>query len=120
MNHKVIPVLRIFDYSKAVEFYIKWLGFNIDWEHRFEENLPIYMQVSQEYIVLHLTEHHGDCCPGAKVFIECSNLRQYQQYLIDKDYKFNKPGLENAPWNALCMEVTDPFGNKLLFSESQQ
>jgi len=24
---KVIPVLRIFDYNKAIEFYIDWLGF---------------------------------------------------------------------------------------------
>jgi hypothetical protein len=24
---KVIPVLRIFDYKKAIEFYIDWLGF---------------------------------------------------------------------------------------------
>ncbi len=38
---------------------------------------------------------------------------------MNKNYKFNKPGLEKAPWNAICMEVIDPFGNKLLFSERQ-
>lgn len=30
---KVIPILRIFDYKKAIEFYIDWLGFKINWEH---------------------------------------------------------------------------------------
>lgn len=119
MNNKVIPVLRIFDFAKAKEFYIDWLGFTIDWEHRFGDNFPVYFQVSREHITLHLSEHHGDCCPGAKIFIEYSNLAEYHRFLIDKDYKFNKPGLDQAFWNALCMEVVDPFNNKLLFSEKQ-
>ena len=120
MSNKVIPILRIFDEAKTREFYIDWLGFTIDWEHRFEEDLPLYMQVSKEGIVLHLSEHHGDCCPGAKVFIEYACLKNYHQSLISKRYKYNRPGLEEAPWNAITMEVIDPFGNKLLFSEEKE
>lgn len=30
---KAIPILRIFDYKKAIEFYVDWLGFKIVWEH---------------------------------------------------------------------------------------
>lgn len=120
MSNKVIPVLRIFDYAKAVEFYISWLGFTIDWEHRFEDDLPLYMQVSKDDIVLHLSEHHGDCCPGAKVFIEYKELQAYHTLLSEKKYKYNRPGLEHAPWNAITMEVTDPFGNRLLFSEKEE
>ena len=119
MSNKVIPVLRIFDYAKAKEFYIDWLDFTIDWEHRFEKDWPLYMQVSREHVTLHLSEHYGDASPGAKVFIEFSKIAEYHHYLTNKNYKFNKPGLEKAPWNAICMEVIDPFGNKLLFSERQ-
>ncbi len=36
---KVIPVLRIFDYKNAIEFYVDWLGLTINWEHYFEEIL---------------------------------------------------------------------------------
>jgi len=117
-EHTVIPVLRIFDILKTKEFYIDWLGFAIDWEHRFGENFPLYMQVSKDNIKLHLSEHHGDCCPGAKVFIEYTgNLAGYQASLAAKDYRYFKPGLEKAPWDALTMQVTDPFGNRLLFSQ---
>ncbi|MEO6315229.1 MAG: glyoxalase superfamily protein [Chitinophagaceae bacterium] len=117
-EHRVIPLLRIFDLSKAIEFYIGWLGFSIDWEHRFGENFPVYMQVSLGNITLHLTEHHGDCCPGGKVYIEyAGELTVYYNLLQEKDYRYMKPGLEKAPWNALTMEVIDPFGNKLLFAE---
>lgn len=117
MPNKVIPMLRMFSYEKAIEFYVEWLGFTIDWEDK-PQNSPIYMQLTRDYITLHLTEHHGDCCPGSKVFIECSEgLREYHQKLINASYLYNKPGLEIAPWNALTMEVIDPFGNKLLFSQ---
>src|SRR5688572_9344011 len=97
MSNKVIPVLRIFDYAKAKEFYIDWLDFTIDWEHQFENDGPLYMQVSREHITLHLSEHYGDASPGAKVFIEFRNISEYHHYLTNKKYKFNKPGLEKAP-----------------------
>ena len=112
---KVIPILRIFDYVKTIEFYVNWLGFTIDWEHKYGENFPVYMQVSFRHITLHLSEHHGDCVPGARVYIEFSNLKAYHKELINKDYKFNKPGLGTD----MCMDVTDPFGNRLSFNEAK-
>lgn len=113
----MIPIFRIFDYKKAVEFYIDWLGFKIDWEPAPEENTPIYMQISIEGITLHLTEHHGDSTPGARVYIECTGLKEYHQKLIDKKYKYNRPGLEKSFYGTRCMEVIDPFGNRLTYNE---
>ena len=43
---QTVPILRIFDVAKAKEFYLDYLGFRADWEHRFEPGLPLYMQVS--------------------------------------------------------------------------
>lgn len=114
------PIFRIFDYNKTVEFYVNWLGFKIDWEHTLSENSPKYMQISLENIVLHLSEHHGDGTPGSRVFIEdFKNLRDFHKILTEKNYKYNKPGLEKAFWheNTLSMDVTDPFNNMLLFTE---
>jgi len=34
-----------------------------------------------------------------------------------KGYRFMRPGIEVAPWNARVMEVIDPFGNRLRFNE---
>lgn len=115
---KTIPILRIFDYKKAIEFYIDWLGFKSDWEHTFEDNMPVYMQISKDGLYLNLSEHHGDSTPGQRVFIECTGLKEYHKELIEKNYKYNKPGLEKAFYNAWSMEVIDPFGNKLTFNES--
>lgn len=115
---QIIPILRIFDVAKAKEFYVDFLGFAIDWEHRFEPTLPLYMQVSRGGCVLHLSEHYGDCCPGATVFVRMTGIEELHRELIDKQYNYLRPGIELAPWQAKCMEVTDPFGNRLRFNES--
>ncbi len=112
-----IPVLRIFDEAKAREFYIDFLGFNIDWEHRYEDDFPIYMQISKQNCHLHLTEHHGDASPGSALIFDMQGLKAYQQALLDKQYKYARPGCENTEWNTLEMTITDPFGNTLTFSE---
>ena len=78
MKH-IVPILRIFDEAKAKEFYVDYLGFNVDWEHRFEADMPLYMQVSQDEIVIHLSEHHGDCTPGAALRIETERLEELHE-----------------------------------------
>ena len=115
-----IPILRIFDYEKAKAFYIDWLGFTIDWEHYFEENTPVYMQVSGNGITLHLTEHHGDGTPGSKVFIRCMGLKEYHKILIDKKYKYNRPGLtETFPDNGLRGVIDCFLGRRISFNEEK-
>ena len=112
-----IPILRIFSVEKAMEFYVDFLGFAVDWEHRFGDNFPLYAQVSRAGIKLHLSEHHGDASPGSTVFIWMRGIAAYHQELIGKNYKYYRPGLEEAEWDARTMQVGDPFGNKLRFSE---
>ncbi|TJZ72988.1 glyoxalase superfamily protein [Chitiniphilus eburneus] len=115
--HATIPLLRIFDIAKARAFYLDYLGFTLDWEHRFEPTLPLYMQVSRGAVTLHLTEHHGDCCPGAAVFIQTTGVEALHAELIARGYAFLRPGIEQAPWGARLLKLTDPFGNRLLFNE---
>ncbi len=112
-----IPIIRIFALDKAMEFYVGFLGFSLDWEHRFGDNFPLYAQVSRSGLILYLSEHHGDSTPGAKVFIPVTGIRALHRELSEKHYAYAKPGIEEAPWGALTLEVAAPFGNKLLFNE---
>ncbi len=82
------PVLRVFDESKAKEFYVDFLGFKVEWDHRFEDGLPVYIEVSRGDVKIHLSEHHGDCCPGSAVRIETDDLVGLQEELTNKDYRF--------------------------------
>lgn len=111
------PILRIFDVPKAKEFYLQFLGFQLDWEHRFGENFPLYMQVSRAGLVLHLSEHHGDASPGANTFVSMHGIDGLQGELAGKDYVYMKPGIEALDWGRV-MTVTDPFGNRIRFCEA--
>lgn len=113
---RTTPILRIFDESKAKEFYLGFLGFTLDWEHRFGESFPLYAQVSRAGLVLHLSEHHGDASPGSTVVVIMRGVQALQKELTGKDYANMKPGIEDLPWGKV-MSVTDPFSNRIRFTE---
>ena len=110
------PILRSFDEDKAKEFYLDFLGFELDWEHRFEAGLPLYIQISRGKCVLHISEHHGDSSPGAALRIETEDLEKYHEQLIDKEYKYARPTIQEMPWGTRDMTIRDPFGNKVTFT----
>ncbi len=110
------PILRIFDIAKAKEFYLDYLGFTLDWEHRFGDNFPLYCQVSRSGLTLHLSEHSGDASPGARVFVRIQGIDALHKELHAKDYRFMKPGIEVQPWGREVM-VIDPFSNRISFCE---
>ena len=113
--HAPVPILRIFDEAKAREFYVGWLGFAVEFEHRFEADTPIYMGIALGDCRIHLSEHHGDGAPGARIRICVDELEAYHQALTAKQYKYYRPGLQDQEWGTREMTVQDGFGNKLVF-----
>jgi catechol 2,3-dioxygenase-like lactoylglutathione lyase family enzyme len=112
-RHSDLPDLSI---EKAREFYVDFLAFALDWEHRFAPEFPLYMQVSREGLVLHLSEHYGDATPGSTVFVEMADLDGFHAEITAKAYRYMRPDIEDVPWGRQ-MTVTDPFGNRLRFNE---
>lgn len=116
---RTVPILRSYDEAKAREFYVDWLGFAVDWEHRFEPGAPLYMQVSRAGICFHISEHHGDGVPGSHVRVEIKGLRAFHAELTAKRYRNNRPGLETPEWGGLEMTVIDPVNNRITFAENE-
>ncbi len=114
---KTAPVLRIYSLDKAREFYLDFLGCKVDWEHRFAPDAPIYLQVSRGNLSLHLSEHHGDGTPGSHVYIYMTGVRALHQELNGKNYRHNRPGLQQQDWGMLELAVVDPFNNRIVFGE---
>ena len=114
---KTIPLLRIFDPVRAREFYVDFLGFAVDWEHRFDEGSPVYMQVSRGDLLFHLTGHHGDCCPGSTVFVWMTGIEEFHREITSKGYTHMRPGIETTFYGSRSVEVIDPFGNRIRFNE---
>lgn len=112
-----IPIFRIFDLAVAEQFYCGFLGFTKDWEHRFEEDFPCYMQISRAGCILHLSEHYGDSTPGGAIRIEVSDINSLHKELLDQKYKYARPGIETQEWGAREVRISDPFGNRIVFYE---
>jgi hypothetical protein len=53
---RAIPILRIFDIAKAREFYLDYLGFSVEFEHRFHDDAPLFMGVVRDGLALFLSE----------------------------------------------------------------
>jgi catechol 2,3-dioxygenase-like lactoylglutathione lyase family enzyme len=114
---RAVPTFRIFSLEKAREFYVDFLGFSVDWEHRFEPDAPVYMQVSRATLAFHLSEHHGDGTPGSHVYVYMSGVADLHRELTDKKYRHNRPGLEQQEWGMTEVSVIDPFNNRITFGE---
>lgn len=113
---QAVPIVRIFDLAKAEEYYFGFLGFTLDWDHRYGDNFPIYMQVSRGGLRLHLSEHAGDATPGGNMCVYMTGIRAFHAELTEKNYRFMKPGLETSG-DRLEVTVTDPFNNHIRFME---
>jgi hypothetical protein len=113
----VVPVLRIFDISKSDEFYQGFLGFSVDWDHRLDANAPLYRQISRGSLILHLSEHHGDGNPGARIRVMMQGVEVFHREISSKNYRYMRPGLETTPWGTIETGVIDPFGNLIRFCQ---
>ncbi len=118
-NYKLkgVPTFRITNYKKAIEFYIDLLGFSIDWEHRFGKTEPVYMQISKNGLVLHLSENKR-YKTGVIIFVETKGIEKFHDSILNRKSKNQIPDILTTNWKTKQMEIEDPFGNLLRFNES--
>ena len=114
---KGIPTFRILDYDVAMEYYQQGLGFVVNWEHRFGEDTPVYMQISKDGLILHLSENERFKV-GAIVFVESKGLNELHKSLNERNIIDLFSDLETTNWGTLQLELRDPFGNLLRFNEN--
>ena len=109
---RVVPALRITDYARSKTFYTEGLGFTIDWEHRFEPHLPVFMEVSRDGMSFYLTEHSGDCQVGGLIHLMVSDVDSWYEELQQKGVVVKEPPSESLE-GVRDMTVVDPDGNQI-------
>ncbi|MYW05215.1 glyoxalase superfamily protein [Streptomyces sp. SID3343] len=103
MNEQAIPILRVSDATESVTWYAR-LGFTKQWEHRFEPDLPAFVEIARGEVRLFLSEHTGDAGPNTLIYLRIHNIDEVAK-------EFTTP-VEQAPW-AKEVHLTDPDGNRL-------
>ena len=109
---RVMPTLRITSYARSKGFYVEGLGFQVDWEHRFEPNFPVFMQVSREGLAFFLTEHKGDCPAGGLVHLYVPDVDAWYVEFQQRGVQVQEPPSQTLQ-GLRDMTVIDPDGNKL-------
>ena len=110
MPEELIPIFHVKDGYETAKWYAR-LGFEVEGEHRFAPNLPLYLFIRRGNIRLHLSEHKGDAKPGTLVYF----------YVHDVDVISEEFGAKvvNQPW-AREVKLTDPDGNRLRIGERKE
>ena len=110
------PILRSFDERRARRFYVDFLGFEVEFEHRFEPDAPLYMGLRKDECRIHLSEHYGDGTPGSGLRIQVDDVRAYAKWLRAKNFENSRPGEPQLQeWGAWEITIADPSGNRLTF-----
>jgi catechol 2,3-dioxygenase-like lactoylglutathione lyase family enzyme len=110
------PILRSFDERRARRFYVDFLGFEVEFEHRFEPGAPLYMGLRNGACRLHLSEHYGDGTPGSGLRIPVDDVRAFAKTLREKNFENSRPGEPQLQeWGAWEITIPDPAGNRLTF-----
>ena len=103
------------NWKRTRTFYVDGLGFEVDWEHRFEPGFPVFAQVTRDGLSLFLTEHTGDCQVGGAAYLVVDDVDALHREIGARGIKPAEPP-GDTEWHAPEMTVVDPDGNKLRFS----
>jgi catechol 2,3-dioxygenase-like lactoylglutathione lyase family enzyme len=104
MEEEVIPVLRVEDAERAVAWY-EQLGFEKQWEHRFEPGFPLFVSIARGRMRIYLSEHTGDATPNTLIHL---NVRDIDSIAAALGVPVDENGLAGRE----C-DVEDPDGNRL-------
>lgn len=110
MREEVMPILRVENADKSVSWYGR-LGFEKEWEHRFEPELPAFVSIARGEVRLFLSEHRGDARPDTLIYLRLSQVET-----IAAEFGVH---VGEAPW-AREIELRDPDGNRLRIGTPKQ
>ena len=81
MPQTVIPQLRMRHADTPLPFYVQGLGFVVDWEHRFDTDMPLFAQLTRDGQTLFLSAHAGDCAVGGAVYFKVTVTSAFEVLL---------------------------------------
>lgn len=111
-----VPVFRSLNEARCRAFYCRFLGFDVDFEHRFEATMPLYLGLRMGPVQLHLSENPGDAVPGSSAFFWMSGVDAYRDRIAASGEDFKLPEIYDQPWGRE-LGFIDPFGNRLRFCQ---
>jgi uncharacterized glyoxalase superfamily protein PhnB len=114
---RCVPTLRVRDAAAACRYFCERLGFEKDWEHRFEPGLPLFVSVSRDAVSLHLSEHLGDGPLHVRAYVYVSDPQALFEELEARGARIVAPP-EHQSYGTLEFIVEDLDGNRIRFGKA--
>ena len=103
------PSVKVGDYQQAVEHYVNWLGFNLDWDWREAPGQPTIAAVSRDDVSFFLNESPASLGP-ISIHLNVKNLEA-----LVAEWNTRRPGaakiLIGQPYEFPVVTIVDPWGN---------
>lgn len=119
---RVVPILKVTDIGRAIDFYCSTLGFELDFKYSAGQDGPTYVGVSLDGHQIHLSTFAGDSVMGTAAYFYVDDVDALFRKLLERGFK--TPGnpaspVEEGPvdqtWAMREVYVRDPDGNALRF-----
>ena len=105
------PVFGIRSYEEAIDYYVDWLGFNLDWEWREAPGKPAIVAISRDGLDIGLNEH-TNAATGAWLSVGVADV----QALAD-EWNGRRPGsvkvVSGVPYEGYVADAA-PFAARQL------
>lgn len=112
-----VPVVQVASAPDAKRFYGDFLGFTADWGWpEADDESHFYAQVSRSGLSLHLSTY-GSARGATELLVRMSGLAALRAELASKANAVPL-SVRHTPDDRTELLVTDPFGNRLRFSEN--
>lgn len=112
---RVTPILRVSDLDRSLEYYVRVLGFTMDWR---DDDGNSFASVSRGDCHLFLASaDQGN--PGSWLWIGVDDVDVLHDELTASGARVRHPPA-NYPWGSREMQVEDPDGNVLRFGSENK
>lgn len=112
MEEHAVPVLRATEGAASLAFYRR-LGFDVEWEHRFEQGLPLFASIRRGGWHAFLSEHAGDAPPSGLAYFVAKDVDALYEEWRSAGVETGPP--RDQPWGMRELQFSDPAGNRLRF-----
>ena len=107
----VVPFVRVGDVERSLEFYVDQLGFQENWRHQADADLPRVVAITRGGVTLVLTEH-SEVAFGGLVYLHTTELDIVFHELAARAVTLDLAPTD-MPWGMREIHLRDPDGNRI-------
>ena len=115
--NRAVPNLPVKDTNASIDFFTQKMGFKLDWDDSVVGTPKVmYASLSRGEFQICVNEHASSLAGTANIWGYVSNVKALYDELASNGCALPKQP-EEMPWGEVELEVKDPDGNSINFTQ---